>query len=243
MLHTRDSVLGMIFRYVVIVLSVTVMQGADTDSSGNQSGTILVGQVFGGASVHSLDFTELPGFPNCCSSYTNGFGVSAGLGVGIFTTTPLKLFNRAVQVGVMGGLRLLPGTALQNEEVGNIISGTSVTDGIVEHRASLSYTTFEVEPAALLPTPLTDVFLLTGIRVGVPLTTHLEQQQELVAPADPAYVFENGTRIREAQQGQLPQPTSLTFSIRLAALYRVPLTKDINFFPFASYTVGLSSIT
>ncbi|MBE2264653.1 MAG: hypothetical protein IAE64_00200, partial [Flavobacteriales bacterium] len=177
MLHTRDSVLGMIFRYVVIVLSVTVMQGADTDSSGNQSGTILVGQVFGGASVHSLDFTELPGFPNCCSSYTNGFGVSAGLGVGIFTTTPLKLFNRAVQVGVMGGLRLLPGTALQNEEVGNIISGTSVTDGIVEHRASLSYTTFEVEPAALLPTPLTDVFLLTGIRVGVPLTTHLEQQQ------------------------------------------------------------------
>ncbi len=227
----------------VTMLVVTSVVSAQDSTLSRPSRYSVTGMVAGGLALHSTDFVELPTLPNCCVPYTGGASPDASIAIGLDYVSGLSLFNRDVHVGVHAGMRLLPATLVEQEHVGNIISGSTVTDGTVEHELSLRYTAIVIEPYLTLPMPVKDFSLGIGIPIGIPLSAHLDQQQNLLTPSDPQYTFENGERARAKMSSSLPNAAVPQLNLQLRIRYTVGLFDNVSISPFIAYQHALNSIT
>ena len=120
---------------------------------------LLQGGLFAGPTLHSASFSELPGIPDCCVEYDGGSGFGFGASLGIEFDTRSTLFSNTIRIGANLTYQALPGTLSQEEVVGNIINGNTVTDGVVDHTTDLSYGIVALQPYVAVPTPLDGLML------------------------------------------------------------------------------------
>lgn len=205
---------------------------------------VLSAGVHAGITTHSMNFTELPGLPNCCEPYTSGSGTSLGIDIGAELITNIDLFSDKVRFGLWLGAQALPSTLTQNETVGNIIDGSTVTDGVVQHKLSLSYVGLTLQPGVVLPLPgIRNLYLMVGGIGMLPMSTNVEQQQVLESPSDQRYTFENGMRVRAQSSSELPSATSPMFWVVGGVRYSIELSEQFQLSPMVRYQQSLSSLT
>lgn len=203
----------------------------------------LTAGIQAGAAMHTTNFIELPGFPNCCEPYTSGNGLALGAQVGIEFRTGIELFENAVKVNLSLGYQRLPGSLTVSEEVGNIINGSTVTNGVVQHELDLSYSGLSIEPTIAIPLPsINGLHLVIGGMGMLPLSASITQQQVLVSPSSLEYTFENGQRIREQQSGSLTNATALALWAVVGLRYDVQIDDMWTVSPAFRYLNGLNDI-
>ena len=203
----------------------------------------LQGSVAGGVSLHSASFTQLPGVPNCCVEFGSALGWAGDLGVGLEYDTRSRLFENTIKIGVSAGFGLYGGTLTENEEVGNIIDGNEVTDGIVQHDIALSSGIVLLSPYVALPVPvLQSLSLVLGIDVGTVLVSNVDQTQSIVEPQDSRYEFLEGGREKLLYSGSLPDKASLQSALNVGLRYDLALNDAWTIAPMIRYRWSFTSV-
>ncbi|MBP6509012.1 MAG: hypothetical protein KA339_00540 [Candidatus Kapabacteria bacterium] len=224
---------------LVIGSGTTAAQTADT----GRTSLRLFGGAFAGMNMHSGDFSALPGVPNCCVSFSSGSGFGLTINAGIETQLSAGLFDRPMYVGIAASYQMLSGTFTESEFVGNIINGSTVTQGLVEHELDASYGVIGIEPYVSLPIlPSIPLSAHIGVLAGIPLGASYAQKQALTSPSDPGYTFENGSRERNISEGALPDASGLYAGIVLGLSYEINLGDGLTVSPEIRYQLGLTNV-
>ncbi|RPI67819.1 MAG: hypothetical protein EHM43_06550, partial [Ignavibacteriae bacterium] len=228
-------------RRQLIALAALALVHVQAEAQAEHTNVLLQGGLFAGPTIHNAQFTQLPGVPNCCVEFDGGTGLGYGIGIGAELDTRTSIFSNTLRLGVNLSYQALPGTLTQDEVVGNIISGSTVTDGVVEHTIDLSYGMVALQPYVAVPL-IAQLFVTGGFTVGMPLAATYEQQQTLVEPSDPDYTFENGSRTRAQQSGDLPDKASLFAALSIGARYDLAVNDALTVVPSITYQLGLTDI-
>lgn len=188
-----------------------------------------------GMNVHSASFSTLSNLNTCCDKFTGGTGW--GIVGGISAEIPIykRLYAGlgivyADQSGLLGENQIFP----------VIIAGGPV-DAQAAHKLQASVQSLMIEPMAGIRLGRLSIF--GGLSAGMLFNPRFEYFEELVQPALSG-TFSNGLRIRNEQQGALPDKQ---FQIGILAGMRlaIPLGRSGNWMaePGITLRAALNSLT
>ena len=204
----------------------------------------LFGDASIGINLHSAQFQRVnPQVPSCCANFTsgNGFGLTLGAALGYDLTATLH--DAPLRVGARLSWSDLSGTLSNDEFFTNVISGSSVSQGIARHTVAASYSILGVEPtisANVIPDlPLR---IRVGALLGLPMWSYYTQREQLVAPTDASITYSNGQRERNVYEGDLPSPATQVYGT-VALSYPIGNTSNLEINSELSYALALTNLT
>ena len=185
---------------------------------------------------HRAGFTRLPGVPNCCREFTGGNGL--GLTVGALYDFPLSAL---LFLDVRAGYTTLGARLVEPENTTVIVAGQP-TDATFEHQLESSLGGLVVEPA-LGYRPIPRLSLRAGGGLAYLMSSTYDQREELVVP-ETVGVFENGKRVRNEFEGDIPDVATMVGYAKIGLGYDFPLNGRGTLIgtPEIVYTRGFSSI-
>lgn len=198
--------------------------------------------IFGGANIHKADFQSLSGIDNCCSR----FGTASGIAYGFFAGGSYLPETDFLGIKYIPGINLkysnLSAEFLEEDFVGYIISGNDFTSAIINHQLKSKISAIIFEPhVELLPLDNFPISLILSAQLGIPMTKSFEQSEILVKPEN--VTFENGRKVRNERNGDIPDFPSLMLSFAGNVKYKILETDGISLFAFAGYSKGLSELS
>ena len=214
-----------------IVCSALSAQDADTNVR------LRFGAFAGGnANFHAASFGSIAGFPSCCPQYTSGAGLTPAAAV--FVEIPLSnILSHMVRVTLsdMSG-------RMSSVETVPVIVSHRLTDAKIQHTLEANIKGIGIEP--LVHFRLSDAIgVFTGLRCEFSLKGTIDQREELVAPD--VGTFENGSRIRNTQSGNIFALQPIVVSAIGGLRVELPMNKDASvlFIPELSFGFGLNTVT
>lgn len=226
--------LTIICALVLLPTVVHAQQGSDT---AGRSSIAVGGWAHYLLLNHRASFARLPGIPNCCREFTGGTG--GGFELGGLLDVPLSdRFELEGRLGVV-----LQSVGMREEEGTTVIIDGEPTEGSFEHQLDASFVHLDLFPA-LLWKPFDDRFRIhIGPAVGFFLSQTFEQREVLVEPASVG-VFENNRRIRNEQQGDIPEASGMFLAARAFVSWELPLNSSGTLWiaPEIGYSLGLGNI-
>lgn len=200
----------------------------------------LSAELRGGAALHALRFSVLPGHPVCCVTFTDTWSWTASLEAGAEYQTSMRLPGGPLAVGLMVGASTMP-LMMQRQQRGiNLIDGQEVREGIISHDLELSYMAMTLRPYLAIPVA-SGLWAMAGVQAGIPISTSVHQQEVLLSPE--GYTFENGSTIRNVYNDVLPDAAGLVVAVDLALRYDLPVSAAITLSPILRYQHPLTNIT
>ncbi len=175
-----------------------------------------------GYNLHSSNFRQLPGVPNCCTGFESGSGFGWTIGGLIEYPITYNIFS-------FGRLsyNYLSGSFSVPEQTTVIIDGVSQT-GEFEH--SLNTGLSNIELSILGGYRLwKELFVDAGIRAGILTAKSFEQKEQIINPADRG-TFPDGTRERNNYSGNISDANSFTAGATIGAHWTFPLNKKSSLF-------------
>ncbi|MAT40555.1 MAG: hypothetical protein CL946_13240 [Ectothiorhodospiraceae bacterium] len=230
-------------RFIVIALCLAFFSATSqaqqlTEKSHNFERKNSIGVALGyGLNLHSADFPELPGVANCCTGFTGGSGTAPWFGL-VYNIPPGDGFGVNLQLTYVDASADL----IEEENIGPIGSVLGPQDGIVEHRLYSTTAMLEFRPTVTYTLfksiPLTG-FL--GPAVGFLMTNDVQQEEAFTNPPDAA--FDDGSRVRNQYEGEVPEGGSLYFGLATGLRYHTYLSKTLTLVPELSITAGMTSLS
>lgn len=202
---------------------------------------VLYGGLYLNANIHQSDFQQLPGIDNCCTKFTSAFGITPNFFIGTEYKFGKQLFGMHTKAGLMLSYSNLSANFSEEEFIGNYISGDIVKKEIVEHSLKSTLTAiltgiyYSVSPLEDLPFSIS-----TGFKIGFMLDKRFEQKEILLEPEEA--VFENGTKERKFQSGDIPDANSHYLGVSFNIAYDAFKYKDFIFRTQLEYTHSLTDI-
>lgn len=204
----------------------------------------LQGAAFGLLNMYSGNFRELPDFKHCCVDFDGGSGLGGALGLGLEYNTNWKIGEEKVQIGALLSYSLLSGKLSAEEFVGNVIRGQEVIRGTSNHILTTGYGVLALEPYIAIPLPsIPNLYFSVGVQAGIPVSQSYTFSEKLEAPADPDVVFENGSRERNVQAGDLQDGSSLVLHGVVGLRYNIQLAPFMSIVPSVAYIPSFTTIT
>ncbi len=232
----EDSIIKYLFVTVIVVCSFSTSKSQDT----NQTRFGLFGHYL--LSIHSADFTKLPGIPNCCPRFESGSG--SGYTFGALFEYPV---SKSFLLGARFGLQSIGATLTADENTTIIVDGVA-RRGTFTHTVAATLQNVGVD-GLLIWNPVKKLFISTGLRVGMVNTSTFTQEERITSPANGAtFLDSNGndsrTRVRNEFSGDIPQATSSYLGLLLGLGYEFPLNKSKTMLiaPELFYQLGISSV-
>ncbi len=185
--------------------------------------------------IHSVDFKSLPGYPLCCPHFKNGFGVGASLGVfGEFDL--YEDYNLQVRMGYSNVSGLLK--TVEPQTFG--IDGKPMY-GKFQYAIDAGLSYFGLSTLAKKEI-YDNTNLLAGFNIGLISGNSFEQKEEIIESKD-AIFKETNSKIRNHYTGNIPNTSSIIFSIEAGINYVFPMNKEKTFFiaPEIFLSYGLNS--
>ena len=184
---------------------------------------------------HSPNFNRIAGISSCCPKFGegDGFGFSVGL------TYIFPIFNK-FYVDLRGGLFTFDGKIEGNEYTTVNLDGEDVR-GLFKNTIESSLISVGIEP--MIGYNFWDNFLLkAGFHIGYLIKNDYKHYEEILEPS--LGTFENAQRTRLNTSGELPNKSSLEYSLIAGISYDLALNSEKTFIltPEAYYSLGLSSI-
>lgn len=185
---------------------------------------------------HRAGFHRLPEVPNCCREFTGGSGT--GFTVGALYDLPL---GSLLFLDLRAGYSSLGGRLVESETTTVIVGGEPV-EGEFEHQLEAGLGAVLFEPSlGYRPVPQLSVRL--GLGLGLLMNATYDQQEELIRPEGTG-VFENGRRVRNEFDGDIPDAASILAFAHAGLGYDLPLNADRTLVatPEIVFMRGFSSI-
>lgn len=192
------------------------------------------------STIHSADFRELPGFPNCCQQFTSagGSGFSFG-GLIEFDLSPFIALQTRVGYSSLGADFSVP------QIIGNTPitrNGRDTTTPItVEHFLGSSISTFSIEPTLALRF-LGGFRSRLGLNLGYLTTSTFSQRETLVTP-DNAIFYGTGRAIRNEGSGDIPDKNVIQLNGVMGISYELPIGNGAILEPDIRYQLPLTNIS
>ena len=227
---------------LALVSSITATCFAQADTT--RTRFTIIGDLATGQNIHAANFRLVrPGFPSCCATFTSGGGLGLSLGAAIGYDLGLAINDEPLMLGARLSINDLSGILTQEEFISYVITGSTVQQGKSLHTVTASYAMLGVEPL-LSARPLSSIPLRmrVGTMIGIPVGASFSQREELVAPTDPNLKYENGQRIRNVYEGDLPDVTT-QFLASVALSWPVTTTSGMEVSPELSVALPLTDLT
>ncbi len=239
----------MIFRYFTFLLVSIFTLGQFQHSSGQTSRDnakqriplyYLGGYVAYNRTIHTADFRELPGFPNCCQQFTSASGNGFSLGGLIeFDVMPFLSLQTRVGYSTLGADFSVP------QLIGNtpiIRNGRDTTTPItVEHFLGSSISTISIEPTLALRF-LGGFKSRIGLNVGYMLTGEFTQRETLITPENATF-FGTGKATRNEAGGEIPDKNAVQLNGVMGISYELPIGNGAILEPDIRYQLPFTNIT
>lgn len=174
----------------------------------------------GGMNIHSANFQKIPGYPNCCPTFTGGTGL--GLHAGI-------LGEYILQSGMSAGLRI--GLTTLRAELSareqsirtTITTPTGTEQARIDHRVTASMVNVFVEPQFVYEI-LNRLSIMPSLPLCMSVKRRFDQVEQLAD--DQAGVFSTGLRTRNAFADQaIPDAPAFYPMASIAMRYDLPVAK------------------
>ncbi len=206
--------------------------------------------------MHTADFGKLPGIPNCCKNFGNGWGT--GFSAGVLYEHPLgdiikSLFKSDDFYGLTGQIRLAyndKSALLTAEEPTYVYYQPLDTalPGEFEHRLDATLAAVTAEP--VFSYRFHDNFYVNlGFQLGALITKKFEQYEEITKPENAGtFLDENGrdtkSYIRNEYNGEIPAVNTFQAGIMAGLSYELPLNSERTLLvvPEVYFNMGLTKV-
>ncbi len=183
----------------------------------------------------NAEFKELPGVPNCCPEFKEGDGF--GIPVELFFDYDL---TENIGFGLSFGYNYFSGI-LDELEIDSINLDEMFFPATVRHNIETTFHNAQFGLYIFLA--LKPLRVKTGLNYTYLVATNYNQWEELVTPANRG-TFENGRRIRNESEGEIPGTNPGFLSFMAGVTYSFPINELESRFlePEISYRQGFTSI-
>ncbi len=182
-----------------------------------------------GMMVNGTPGFTLPTVPTCCTSYgsTSGSGVLVGGVIELPLTSKLELSTRVLFQSAT--------VTFATDEQAAIRVGNTVETATLRHTLESSQGFVFVEPVAAYRIA-GGLDVLAGLRVGTVLSATYTQDERIADPTQPVR-FDDGTTIRNATTGDLPNTSALQAGAVIGLRYVLPMNANgtLQLVPEVSY--------
>lgn len=186
--------------------------------------------------MYLASFGKLPGVPSCCPEFTYGSG--KGITVGGLFEKPL---SNELHLNFRLGYTQYNGYLTSEESTTVIIDGVS-QPGIFEHYLEATIPAFIFEPMAAYQYT-ENLFFHGGLRLGLALSPEYEQFEHITQPSTRG-TFEDGSKIRNASKGDMPESMNFQAGINIGVSYLLPMDNRSSLFlsPEIFYTFNFTPV-
>lgn len=163
---------------------------------------VIKGSIFANPTLYQSNFSQLPGFENCCTSYQSAFGINPMFSAGFEYIFSNKLFDMPYRYSFELGFTGLSADYSVEEFIGHNINEDSYNKIYSEYilESDLSYIT---SSHLIKFFPYGDRLSFgIGFIVGYPMDYEFYQVERLKEPS--GITFENGDTKRKEFSGELP---------------------------------------
>lgn len=193
-------------------------------------------------SIHSADFSNLPGIPNCCPRFESGSGSGYTFG-GLLEVPISNKFLLGARVGIQS-----IGATLKADEGTTIIVDGVARRGTFTHSVESSLSNIGID-GLFIWNPVKKLYFSTGLRFGMVSSSTFAQEERITTPANGAtFLDSNGNdsrqRVRNVFSGEIPQANGTYMGMLLGMAYEFPLNKSKSLLisPELFYQIGLTSV-
>ena len=192
----------------------------------------------GGMNFHHPEFPDLPGVPNCCPQFDEGFGLGLNLGL-------LYEYKFESDLLLLIKAGYYDDSGLLTKEEAEVLSvDFEPYDGKFEHSIDAALRSIAIKPMIgycffdepFSPSKIT-LSAYGGFRIGYLITKEYEQKEEIIDPPDRGKFTDSDSRIRNESSGEIPNANDLNFSLSALLRLEVPLDirKSLSLFAEAGY--------
>lgn len=202
--------------------------------------------IFGGGNynLHSADFRELPGIPNCCPKFEKGDGI--GFHFGGLLRFPL---SDSYSIGVNLGYITLNGTLQKDEIIGNTeirnvvppYETTEIVKAISNHSVDGNFSAITAEPRFIWN--FFNGFRWNfGFQIGFLTNATFSQREKILEPNNIVFTS-TGTKIRnEFNDEELKNKSSLQIHGKSSIGYELKFGKDMLLIPEIGFSYPFSNL-
>lgn len=242
---------------IFIIIAFCNLSASDIEYYPNQNEYTRY-SIIGGAglnfNLHSADFSQLPGYENCCQNFSSAFGIGLDLFVGAEINFDQLVFGKPLSYNFSLRYSDLSATFNEEEFIGNYIEGNTAEQINVNNNLDATLPVFNTQHSFMLSFKMDEGFLSKlrpdktshfqfglGFNVGFPMGNEFSQQEELLSPG---YLnFENGSKYRNQAEGDIPEATSLHFSLFPKLRFNYLSRKNLTFFQDVQYNYALTDVS
>ncbi|MFH1051570.1 MAG: OmpA family protein [bacterium] len=175
-----------------------------------------------------VEFRKLPGIPNCCPVFQNGYGF--GYRFGLFYNYPLSYQqNISFRLGFQSDDTELNKT----EKILILLQGEPIT-GEFEHVINAKFNSLTIEPLYAIKF-LDAISIKAGCRAGLLLSNSYSQYEKIIKPEGKATFLDSLGKdsqsiFRNKSSGEIPDINNIQFSLQAGFSYDLPLNKTKTFY-------------
>ncbi len=230
------------FVFLLLILLPATSNSQDKKPATSELRTSNGGYVNLNLNLHSADFPELPGIPNCCERFQSGFGT--GFSLGLLYEFPIA---KSLLIGFRAGYSVLDAELTEIEKT-KVIRNGRASDGEFEHSIDAQLSNIGIE--SMLGWRVANrLTLYGGFRMGVVRAPTYSQAEQIIKPASGAtFLDSNGVdtekRTRNEFSGDLPDPSGMYVAVLAGVGYELPLNKSntLRLAPELFYSLGLTNV-
>lgn len=190
--------------------------------------------------IHTADFRELPGFPNCCQQFTSASGSGFSIG-GLFELELMPFMTFQTRLGYS----TLDADFSVGQWIGNTpitVKGRDTTTPImVNHFLGSSISTLSIEPTIAIKF-LGGLRSRVGLNFGYLMASTFSQSETLTTP-DNAVFYGTGKSIRNEASGDIPDRNSFQLNGVMGISYELPVGKGALIEPDIRYQLPFTNIS
>ncbi len=233
---------NMILALIILLISSNQIFSQDKKPDTGELRTSYGGYINLNLNLHTANFPELPGIPNCCNKFTSGFGT--GFSLGFLYEFPVA---KSFFLGFRTGYSVLNAELLEIEKT-KVIKNGRARDGEFEHSINVRLSNIGIE--SMLGWRVDErLSFYGGFRLGSVRPPTYSQAETITKPASGATFLDSlgvdtEKRTRNEFSGNLPDPANIYAAILTGVSYELPLNKSntLKLVPEIFYSMGLTNV-
>jgi outer membrane protein OmpA-like peptidoglycan-associated protein len=193
--------------------------------------------------MHSADFKELPGFPNCCSGFNSGSG--GGFNFGALYEQKI---NEKLDFTIRLGVSNLDAQLVLSKEIGKtLVKNANNSTGVIPEVVKVDYIIdsylqyFNLNPMAQYHLT-SKLNALGGLKIGY-LSGNFDQKEVLTQPNNVVFL-ENGKLVRnDLLVVKIPDLNKIQLFLNIGLGYDLTLSKGLSVQPELMYNMALLNVS
>ena len=221
-----------ILHIIIFLLTSSLYANENTDYLETKKYSI---GIFGATTFnsHKTDFEQLVGIPNCCNGFKSGNAI--GLNLGVVYQYPI---SEVLELDIRGSLLNLSGDLISTQEI--LIDDTQ--PAVTEHLISTNVSSVGLD-LGINYYFIERIHFKSSFSYSYLYSGTYEQEERLLEPLNYG-TFENGLRVRNERDGDIPELNSSFYSANIGIGYSLELNNKGSYLLIPEFGIrfGLANI-